>query len=126
MRAWKVVILVNLALALGIGLGYLHSAREVRELRRELARARDAVTQAPAGQRVWTVRGIVRLPLPEQRAIFITHETIPGLMPGMTMGFEAADPTLLGGLTPGDPIRFTLQEEGSRVLVVAIEKIARP
>ncbi len=126
MRLWKVVVLVNLALGLGIGLGYLRWAREVRDLRQELARAREAASPPSAGERVWAVRGIVRLALPEQRVIFITHETIPGLMPGMTMGFEVADPRVLNRLTPGDPIRFTLQERGSRVVVVAIEKIGPP
>ena len=125
MRLWKVVLLVNLALGVGIGLGYLHGAREVRDLRQELVTDRAAVSPSP-GERVWTIRGIVRLVLPEQRTIFITHETIPGLMPGMTMGFEAGDPELLSGLNSGDSIRFTLREKGSRVLVVAIEKIVIP
>ena len=32
MRLWKVLVLLNLALFLGIGLGYLRWAREVRGL----------------------------------------------------------------------------------------------
>ena len=122
MRAWKVVVLVNLALALGAGGGYLWWARDVRALRQELAAARRVAAARPAGERSWTVRGIVRLVLGSQGAIFITHETIPDLMPGMTMGFEAEDPKLLDGLKPGDPIRFTLRQQDQRLRVVAIER----
>jgi Cu/Ag efflux protein CusF len=122
MRLWKVVLLVDLALVLGVGGGYLWWAREVRTLRQELAAARQAADTRQAGDRSWTVRGIVRVTLPAQGAIFITHETIPDLMPGMTMGFEAEEPKILDGLKPGDPIRFTLRQQGQRLRVVAIEK----
>ena len=122
MRIWKVVLLVDLALALGVGGGYLWWAREVRTLRQELAAARQAVETRLAGERSWTVRGIVRVVLPSQGAIFITHETIPDLMAGMTMGFETEEPKILDGLRPGDPIRFTLRQQGQRLRVVAIEK----
>jgi Cu/Ag efflux protein CusF len=122
MRVWKVVLLVDLALALGVGGGYLWWAREVRALRQELATARQAAEARQSTDRSWTVRGIVRVALPSQQALFITHETIPELMPGMTMGFEVADPKLLDGLAPGDPIRFTLRREGERLRVVAIER----
>ncbi len=122
MRIWKVILLVDLALALGVGGGYLWWAREVRTLRQELAAARQAAETRLARERSWTVRGIVRVVLPSQGAIFITHETIPDLMPGMTMGFEAEDPKILDGLQPGDPIRFTLQQQGQRLRVVAIDR----
>src|SRR5712692_11021810 len=109
MRVWKVVLLVDMALALGVGAGYLWWARDVRTLREELAAARRAGETGQAAGRSWTVRGIVRSVLPTQGALFVTHETIPDLMAGMTMGFETADPKLLDGLEPGDSIRFTLQ-----------------
>jgi Cu/Ag efflux protein CusF len=122
MRAWKVVVLVDLALLLGIGGGYLWWAREVRALREELAAARRSAEARQAAAQSWSARGIVRAAVPSQQALFITHETITGLMPGMTMGFEVADPKLLDGLAPGDPIRFTLRREGDRLRVVAIER----
>ncbi len=126
MRLWKAVILVNLALGLGAGLGYLRGASEVRDLQRELDRAREALSQRPVGERTWTVRGIVRSVLPKVGAVFLTHEDIPGLMQGMTMGFEAEDPKILNGLSPGDPVRFTLREKGERVYLVAIQKTTSP
>ena len=120
MRLWKVVILLNLALGLGLGLGYLRWAREVRGLQDELARLR--AEPARAAPQSWTVRGIVRSVIPKLGAVFLTHESLPGLMDAMTMGFEADNPKLLDGLAPGDAVRFTVRREGERLVLVAIEK----
>jgi len=101
-RPWKVVLLVDLALALGLGGGYLWWARENRALRQELATARRAAEAQRGAERSWTARGIVRLVQRGQGVLWLTHEAIPGLMEGMTMPFEAADEKLLDGLAPGD------------------------
>ncbi len=124
MRLWKVVLLLNLALGVGIGLGYLRWAREVRGLQDEVARLR--VEAARPGPSSWTVRGIVRAVIPKLGAIFLTHEAMPGLMEAMTMGFEAQDPKLLDGLAPGDPVRFTVRKDGERLVLVSIEKQRAP
>jgi Cu/Ag efflux protein CusF len=124
MRLWKVVVLLNLALALGGGGGLLYRAREIRTLRQELADARQAAASRP-GERQWSLRGIVRLALPGQSALFVTHEAVPDLMEGMTMAFEVADARLLDGLQPGDAIRFTLRQEGQRLRILAIQKETR-
>ncbi len=124
MRLWKVVVLVNLALALGIGLGYLRWTREVRGLRDEIERLRAEA--ARPGPQSWTVRGIVRSVIPKLGAIFLTHEALPGLMDAMTMGFEAEDPKLLDGLAPGDFVRFTVRRDGEKLVLVMIEKARTP
>ena len=124
MRLWKVVVLLNLALALGIGLGYLRWAKEVRSVRDEISRLRaEAARPTPES---WTVRGIVRSVIPKLGAVFITHEAMPGLMDAMTMGFEADAPQMLDGLGPGDPVRFTVRKDGERLVLVAIEKLRAP
>jgi Cu/Ag efflux protein CusF len=124
MRLWKVVILLNIALSVGVGLGYLRWAREVRSLRDEVARLRaEAARPDPQS---WTVRGIVRSVIPKLGAIFLTHEAMPGLMEAMTMGFEAADPKLLDGLAPGDAVRFTVRRDAERLVLVMIEKQRAP
>ena len=124
MRLWKVIVLLNLALGLGIGLGYLRWAREVRALQDEVALLRaEAIRPGPSS---WTVRGIVRSVIPKLGAIFLTHEAMPGLMEGMTMGFEVEDPKLLDGLAPGDPVRFTVRKDGERLVLVRIEKQRAP
>lgn len=114
------MILLNLALGLGVGLGYLRWAREVRSLQDEIVRLRtDSTRAAPQS---WTVRGIVRSIVPKLGAIFLTHESLPGLMDAMTMGFETDNAKLLDGLAPGDAVRFTVRREGERLVLVAIEK----
>jgi Cu/Ag efflux protein CusF len=119
-RLWKVILLVDVALALGLGAGLLWSAREIRQLRQELAAARRTPAPPPADS--WTSEGIVRLVQPGPGVVWLTHGDIPGLMEGMTMPFEAASGRLLAGLSPGDRVRFTLKQQDGRLLVVAIEK----
>lgn len=126
MRLWKVIVLVNVALAIGAGVGYLRWGRETRRLTEELAQARQALRERQASPETWTVRGIVRMVLPNVGGVYLTHEAIPGLMQAMTMGFQAETPKLLDGLQPGDRVRFTLKRRGEELLLVAIEKERAP
>ena len=119
MRAWKVVLLLDLALLLGVASGYVWWGREVARLERELAAAR-AFSQA--GEREWKVVGVVRAILPDVNVLVLTHEDIPGYMPSMTMGFRAASPRIYEGLTVGDAIRFTLRGVPPNLTVIGIEK----
>jgi Cu/Ag efflux protein CusF len=124
MRFYKVVILVNLALAIGFLAGSFWREVEVGRLRRDLAAARQAVkAQQDAAQR-GTAQGIVRGVFPQKKVLYLTHEDIPGLMPSMTMGFHTEDPELTRGLAPGDQVRFTVQKTGTEYLVVALRKEA--
>jgi Cu/Ag efflux protein CusF len=126
MPLWKVILLLNLALGLGLGGGYLWWARETRALREELARAREAAARSQAGPRAWSAHGIVRLVLKDQDAVFLTHESIPGLMEGMTMGFQTAGGAILDGLAPGDRVLFTVEMRDNRLVVVGIQKEQKP
>jgi len=127
MRLWKVVILVDIALAIGVGGGYLWWGRDVARLSRELSLARQSVVAVrPGADRVYTGKGVVRTIVTDANAIFITHEDIPGLMRGMTMGFRAGDRKLLNGLAPGDVVQFTLKDEGNQLMLVAIKKEKAP
>ena len=125
MRLYKVVVLINVALGLGLLSGFLWWGREAARLGQELASVRQKTETRQASARSWTLKGIVRGVAPELNVIFITHEEIPGLMAGMTMGFRASSPKLLQGLTPGDTIQFTLNEANNEVLVVAVLKVGR-
>jgi Cu/Ag efflux protein CusF len=118
-RAWKVVLLVNLALALGVAGGYAWWGREAARLQRELTAARAA---AQGGEREWTVGGVVRAVLPELNVLVFTHEDIPGYMPSMTMGFRVASPNIYEGLQIGDAVRFTLKGVPPNLTVTAIQK----
>ncbi len=49
-----------------------------------------------------------------QRQVVITHEDIPGLMEGMTMGFTLKEDAAFDVLRPGDKIQATLVVAGDR------------
>ena len=120
MRIWKVVLLLNLALALGVGWGYLWWGRQAARLQRELIAAR---LQAAAVEREWTVNGVVRAILADLDVVVLTHEEIPGYMTPMTMGFRAVSPKIYEGVRIGDAIRFTVRGAPPNVKIVAIEKV---
>ena len=121
MRPWKVVLLVNLALLLGVGWGYVWWGRQAARLQRDLVAAR---AQATGVEREWTVRGVIRAVLPELDVLVITHEEIPGYMAPMTMGFRAVSPKIYEGVRIGDAVRFTLRGAPPNVRLVGLEKVA--
>ncbi len=122
MRLWRAVLLVNLALALGVLLGYVAWGRPAAQLERDLVAARRE-TGAWGQERTWDVRGVVRAVLPDSGVIVVTHDEIPGYMPAMTMGFRVHEPQLYQGLDIGVPVRFTLKGVPPNVLVTAIVRL---
>ncbi|HEV8617061.1 MAG TPA: copper-binding protein [Methylomirabilota bacterium] len=121
MRVWRAVLLLNLALAVGIGAGYVWWGRQTAELTRELATARAAAAFG-GGERQYTGEGVIRAVLPELNVIVITHADIPGYMPAMTMGFRAASPKIHEAVQIGDAVRFTLRGTPPNMAIVAMEK----
>ena len=115
------MVLVNLALLLGIGWGYLWWGRQAARLQRDLTAARSLATGL---EREWTVNGVVRAILPELDVVVITHEEIVGFMPSMTMGFRTASPKIYEGVRIGDAVRFTVRGAPPNVKIIALEKIA--
>ncbi len=134
MRVWKVVVLVDLALLLGMGLGYVWWGRHVAALERERDTARDRATElarevtaargagAATGEQEWRVHGVVRAVVTELNVLVITHEDIPGYMPAMTMGFRTLSPSIRDTVKVGDTVRFTLRGVPPNVTIVGIEK----
>lgn len=122
MRLWRAIVLMTLALIVGFGLGYVRWGREARQLR-EAAAVSPGSKQRSAEPGRWTARGIVRIVLRDQGVVFLTHEAIPGVMPGATRAFQAAKPQLVASLSPGDTVRFTLERRGMGNLLVGIEKV---
>lgn len=119
MAVSRVVVLLNLALAIGIGGGYLWWGRDVTRLTRELAEARAAA----AGPREYQAEGVVRAVLPDINVVVITHEEIAGYMPSMTMGFRASSPKIYETVQIGDAVRFTLRGTPPNLALVAVEKV---
>ena len=121
MRAWKAVLLINVALVLGVGWGYAFWGLRIGRLERQLAEAKAA---AESGiERQWTVDGVVRAIFPELGVLVLTHGEIPGFMPAMTMGFRVASPKIQEAVSVGDAVRFTLRGVPPNVAVTTIEKI---
>lgn len=121
MRIWQVAILVNLALAVGLGFGYGAWGRRLTTLdgavktsqaqEEQLRREREACfAGGRLGEQLWEGRGIVRAVYP--KLLLITHEEISGLLPARTTSFRLADSAHHGQAHPGDPIRFWLQGTG--------------
>lgn len=109
MRLWRVVLLLNLAVGVGVLVGWLAWGQQIPRLERQLLESRQQVLVVGREQ-TWTVKGVVRAVMPEIQVVVLTHEEIPGFMPaGMTMGFKVQNPKTLERARPGDVVRFTLK-----------------
>lgn len=107
MKLWRAVLLLNLALAVGLLLGWLAWGREVSRLEARLSQSQRVVVIG--GEQTWVVKGVVRAVIPEIQVLVLTHDEIPGYMSaGMTMGFKVKDAKLLERAHVGDVVRFTL------------------
>ena len=125
MKLWRVVLLVNLALGVGLLLGFLAWGRQAADLERQLRQVRRQVAETGV-ERTWSVRGVVRAVLPDMNVVVLTHEDIPGYMGPMTMGFRVQDPQLYRGLDIGDPVRFTLKGVPPNLVITAVAREATP
>jgi hypothetical protein len=122
MRVWQAALLLNLALVIGLGLGYAGWGRRAEALGRDadaahaqverLERERQACAAgARAGEQQWDGRGIVRAVYPQ--LVLITHEEIRGLLPARTTGFPVRALAAREPVRVGDPIRFVLRGTGA-------------
>jgi Cu/Ag efflux protein CusF len=118
MRAWKAVVLVNVLLALTAGGGF------VAWRRAQAASVAAAQTQTWGGpEREWKdVHGVVRAVIPDLAIVVLTHEDIPGYMPGMTMGFRVAAAEIPETLSVGDAVRFPVRGSPPLVVLTGIRK----
>ncbi len=119
MKLWRVVLLLNLAVAVGVLLGWLAWGREVSRLESRLNQSQRLVVIG--GEQTWVVKGVVRAVIPEIQVIVLTHDEIPGFMSaGMTMGFKVNDAKLLERARVGDVVRFTLTGVPPDVQITAL------
>ena len=121
MRPWRVILLVDLALVLGLGAGYLWWGQQARRLAGELQAARAAAAVTAGGEREYHATGVVRAGIADLGILVITHGDIPGYMPPMTMGFRTS-PKILESVRPGDEVRFTLRGTPPNLAITAIDK----
>ena len=122
MRLWRVVLLLNLAVGVGVLVGWLAWGQQIPRLERRLLESQRQVLVV-GGEQTWIVKGVVRAVIPEIQVVVLTHDEIPGFMPaGMTMGFKAQNPNVLGRARVGDVVRFTLKGVPPDVEITALVK----
>jgi len=122
MRLWRVVLLLNLAVAVGVLVGWLVWGQQIPRLERQLLESRQQVVVVGREQ-TWIVKGVVRAVIPEIQVVVLTHDEIPGFMQaGMTMGFKVQNPKVLERARVGDVVRFTLKGVPPDVQITALVK----
>jgi len=122
MRLWRVVLLLNLAVGVGVLVGWLAWGQQIPRLERRLLESQQRVLVV-GGEQTWIVKGVVRAVIPEIRVVVLTHDEIPGFMPaGMTMGFKVQNPNVLERARVGDVVRFTLTGVPPDVQITALVK----
>ena len=125
MKLWRAVLLMNLALGLGLMLGYIAWGREVSRLERELSLSRQRGFIIGGPEQQLSAQGVVRAVLPEIGVVVVSHDDITGYMAPMTMGFRAREARLLDGLTAGDVIRFTLRGHPPNLEITALTRVGK-
>ena len=73
----------------------------------------------PAGE--YDLRGTLVAVDRGRRIVEINHEAITGLMPAMTMPYEAAEGVLLDGLAAGDRVRGRLRVDARGYVIVSLQ-----
>ena len=124
MRLWRVVLLLNLAVAVGVLVGWLAWGQRIPRLEQQLRLSQQRVVLVGVEQ-TWVVRGVVRAVIPETGTVVLTHEEIKGYMQAMTMGFKVESPKVLEGVLVGDIVRFTLTGIPPDVRITALVKEGR-
>ena len=120
MRLWRVVLLLNLAVGVGVLVGWLAWGQQIPRLERRLLESRQRVLVV-GGEQTWIVKGVVRAVMPEIQVVVLTHDEIPGFMAaGMTMGFKVQNPKVLERARVGDVVRFTLRGVPPDVQITAL------
>jgi Cu/Ag efflux protein CusF len=59
--------------------------------------------------------------VPGSSQLVVDHKEIPGFMGAMTMGYRTEPSSLLGGVKPGDTVRFTIDPQ--RQAIIRLEKL---
>ncbi len=120
MRLWRVVLLLNLAVGVGVLVGWLAWGQQIPRLERRLLEGQQRILVVGSEQ-TWVVRGVVRAVIPEIQMVVLTHDEIPGFMPaGMTMGFKVQSVKTLERARVGDVVRFTLKGVPPDVQITAL------
>jgi Cu/Ag efflux protein CusF len=72
--------------------------------------------------RTYQGHGVIRGFQSDGKVVVIEHQAIPGLMEGMTMGFELRDPASAGTFKVGDTVDFNLSVAGDDWTIESMQK----
>ena len=70
----------------------------------------------------YEIRGKVIAVDTTKQTVTLDHETIPGLMQGMTMAFKVEDEKLLSGIQTGDQVQGRLKKTDAGMVITMLEK----
>jgi protein SCO1/2 len=73
----------------------------------------------------YAAHGVIRGFQSDDKVVVIEHQAIPGLMEGMTMGFELRPAALGQGFKVGDKVDFTLTVAGDDFAVTGLSRAAQ-
>jgi hypothetical protein len=65
--------------------------------------------------------GKVIVVVPGSSQLVVDHKELPGFMGALTMGYRTEPPSLLGGVQPGDTVRFTIDPQ--RQAIIQLERL---
>lgn len=88
--------------------------------------ATRGTTANSTNPQVFQVKGVVVELGPEEKAVRIKHEEIPGYMAAMTMPFEVRDTNELAGLEAGDHVTFRMLVTDDDGWIDQVRKLPRP
>ncbi|HXC63533.1 MAG TPA: copper-binding protein [bacterium] len=78
--------------------------------------------EAQAQAKTYQGHGVIRGFQSDGKVVVLEHQAIPGLMEGMTMGFELADPAAARGFKLGDRVDFNLSVQGDNWTIESMKK----
>ena len=78
--------------------------------------------EAQAQAKTYQGHGVIRGFQSDGKVVVLEHQAIPGLMEGMTMGFELADPTAARVFRVGDTVDFNLSVQGDSWTIESMKK----
>jgi Cu/Ag efflux protein CusF len=114
----KLNALAFAVLASGMSVALAHGDDEHAAARSADPLTHHALATAP------TTDGEVRKVDKEQGKVTLRHGPIANLdMPGMTMVFNVADPTMLDSIKPGDKVKFAADRVNGAMTVTVIEPV---
>jgi protein SCO1/2 len=90
-----------------------------------IAGCKQSATDQEGGKE-YDIRGKVVAVEGAKPTVTLDHESIPGLMEGMTMEFKVEKPEVVAGLQAGDKVEGRIKKADSGLVITKLEKRSGP